>query len=151
PLERQSAAQYNKTWHTVQVQAPYREIRELTSRVEQDKGLIEALHLEAQPARADQPTTPGRRASADEVQARFRMTALELTPQAKVIIDRALAAGGEQPPASSPLALNVPGAATPRAPSGRDPFAFLSLPAPPAPPRPPTGAGGPEAPPPPPL
>jgi len=131
PLEKQSAAQFSKTWHTVQVQAPYREIRELATRIEQDRGILEALHLEAAP-RAE---TPGRRGSVDEVQARFRMTALELTPQAKSIIDRAIAAAGDaQVGSKSPLALQVPASPAPGSGGGRDPFTFLMPPAPPAPP-----------------
>lgn len=148
PLERQTAPQYNKMWHTVQVQAPYREIRELATRIEQDRGLVEALHLEAAPVRVGQSAPSGQRAPVDEVQARFRMTALELTPQAKVIIDRAVAAGGDaaQVGAKSTLALQVPASSPQGTAGGRDPFAFVTPPAPPPPPpgtRPSAGSGGP--------
>jgi len=137
PLERQTAAQYTKTWHGVQVQAPYREVRELATRIEQDRGLVENLHLEAAPVRQDLQA-PGRRFGADEVVARFRMTALELTPQAKVIIDRTLAAGGDSASTGGPrptLALQVP-TPGPQGNIGRDPFVFAT------PPPPPPGAPG---------
>jgi hypothetical protein len=126
PLEQQSSPQFNKSWHTVQVQAPYREIRDLAARIEQDKGILEDVHMEAAPAPPGQPaggTPPAR----DEIQARFKMTALELSPQAKAIIERALAAtgSGTQVPPGSPLALSVP---TGTARDGRDPFSFLTPP-----------------------
>ena len=147
PLERQSSAQFTKTWHTIQVQAPYREIRELASRVERDKGIIEDVHLEEAPA------APGGSArgagTQDEVQARFKMTALELSPQAKTIIERALAAtgGAGQVPPGSPLALSVPSGSA--GSIGRDPFTFLTALAGPRPPSAPTEpAGTTEAPPP---
>ncbi len=113
PLEKQSSAQFTKTWHTIQVQAPYREIRELASRVERDKGIIEDVHLEEAPPAPGQSASKSSPTAQDEVQARFKMTALELSPQAKVIIDRALTAtgGAAQVPPGSPLALSVPSGA----------------------------------------
>ena len=128
-LERQSTPQFTKSWHAIQVRAPYREIRELAARVEQDRGILEDVRVEAAPAAAGPP--PGSRSTpaADEVQARFKLAALELSPQAKVIIERTLAAGGKVAP-GSPLALPVPSAVT-KAPAGRDPFAFLTPPVPP--------------------
>jgi len=141
PLERQSAAQFTKSWHSIQVRAPYREIRELAARVEQDRGILEDVHLEA--ARADQRPSdePSR---GDEVLARFRLTSLELSAQAKQMVERTRAASGG-PPKAAPapsLALPVPTTGAPPGASGRDPFTFLT---PPAPPRPPTAAGpGPE-------
>jgi hypothetical protein len=130
PLEKQSSAQFTKSWHTIQVQAPYREIRELTSRVERDKGIVEDVHLEEAPPTPGQPAGPrSGPTTQDEVQARFKMTALELSPQAKVIIERALAASGGagQVPPGSPLALSVPTGTAPGS-IGRDPFTFLTSP-----------------------
>jgi hypothetical protein len=128
-LERQSMPQFTKSWHAIQVRAPYREIRELAARVEQDRGILEDVRVEAAPATAGQ--SPGSRSApaADEVQARFKLAALELSPQAKVIIERTLAASGGvgKVAPGSPLALPVPSAAT-TAPAGRDPFAFLTPP-----------------------
>ncbi len=142
PLEQQSAPQFTKTWHSIQVRAPYREIREMAARVEQDKGILEDVHLEA--ARSDRRATDESQPP-DELVARFKLTSLELSPQAKQIVERTLAASGTGPkaPSGSPLALAVPTTRGP-APAGRDPFTFLT---PPAPPRPPAAAGpGPEAP-----
>jgi len=140
PLERQSAAQFTKSWHAIQVRAPYREIRELAARVEQDRGILEDVHLEA--ARADQRPSdePSR---GDEVLARFRLTSLELSAQAKQMVERTLAASGGPPKAAPapPLALQVPTTGAPPSASGRDPFTFLT---PPAPPRPPVAGPGPE-------
>ena len=121
PLERQTAPQWVKSWHTVQVVAPYREIRELAARIEADRGVLEDLRLEPAPlppsGRAD-PTAP-----VDEVQARFRMAALELSAPAKRLVDRALGGGG-----GSVGILAAPGQ-VPEAPLARDPFAFVVAPA----------------------
>ena len=136
-LEQQSAPQFTKSWHSIQVRAPYREIRELAARVEQDRGILEDVHLEA--ARADQGSSdePHR---GDEVLARFRLTSLELSAQAKQMVERTRAASGGPPKAAPapPLALPVPTTGALPGASGRDPFTFLT---PPAPPRPPVAAG----------
>ncbi len=138
PLERQGTPQFNKSWHTIQVQAPYREIRELAARVEQEKGLLEDMRLDVPPAQATQPGASS--LSPDEVQARFKMAALELSTQAKQIIERAVAATGGTAQAAPrpPLALPVPTTVAQASPLGRDPFSFLT---PPAPARPATGQG----------
>jgi hypothetical protein len=138
PREQQSSPQFNKSWHAVQIQAPYREIRELATRIEREKGILEDVHLEAAPSQPGGPAgAPGSR---DEIQARFRMTALELSPQAKLVIDRARAATGTQVPPGSPLALSVPTGSAQSGTSGRDPFSFLT-----PPPGPARAAGGPPA------
>jgi hypothetical protein len=126
PLEQQSSPQFNKSWHTIQIQAPYREIRELALRVEGEKGILEDVHLEAA---AQTGGPPAAAAPRDEIQARFKMTALELSPQAKMIIERALAStrGTAQVPPGSPLALSVPSRET-KGSAGRDPFFFLTPP-----------------------
>ena len=134
PLERQSTAQWVKSWHTVQVVAPYREIRELAARIEAERGVLEDVRLEPAPT---PPATRGDAAApADEVQARFRMTALELAPASRRLVDRALGqapAGPALPPPAAPTPLT------------RDPFAFV-VPAKPAAPAPAPRAERPPAP-----
>jgi len=141
PIERQVSPQFTKSWHSIQVRAPYREIRELATRVEQDRGVLEDLRIDAAPGAAGQSTGPP---GPGELQARFKLTALELSPQTKLIVQKTLAAGsatGKVLP-GSPLALSVP-ATSKGGPDGRDPFAFLT---PPAPPGPPPGQLGPSSP-----
>ncbi len=152
PLERQATPQFTKSWHTIQVQAPYREVREMAARVEQEKGILEDLHLEPVPSPAGQPAGPlgAGPLAANEVQARFRMTAIELSAPAKRIVERTAASSGgaAQTQPGAPLVLPVPPRVAQAAPAGRDPFFFSAPPAPPAPPRPatPTSPGGPAAP-----
>lgn len=119
PLERQTTAQFSKSWYTIQVVAPYREIRELAGRVERDKGILEDLRLE--PAPPARPGRPGDGLAPNEVQARFRLTALELSAPARRIVDHALAPDGRAP--ASPAAGSTPGAGV-GAPLARDPFVF---------------------------
>jgi hypothetical protein len=126
PLERQVTSQWEKSWHAIQVVAPYREIRELAARIEAERGILEDVHLDPAPA----PLAPAGRPGAptvDEVHARFRVTALELSAPSKRLAERALGAGS-----------SAPRSATAPAPLTRDPFAFAvaRLPAAPAPPAP---------------
>jgi hypothetical protein len=131
PLERQATAQFSKSWHTVQVQAPFREVRELALRVEQDKGILEDVRLDQLPATPSGGPQTALHAP-DEIEARFKMTAIELSPQAKQIVERAAAAVGAQKSALPPLALPIPSKTIAQAPPpGRDPFSFLTPPAPP--------------------
>jgi hypothetical protein len=95
----------------VQVTAPFREIRELAARVEQEKGVLEDLVVEAQSA------------ASDELTARFRMTALELNPDGKRIVDRALATVG-RPGGGRPPALSLPLPRSDGVANLRDPFSF---------------------------
>ncbi len=124
PLERQSTAQWSKSWHAIQVVGPYREIRELAARVEAERGILQDVRIE--PAPAPPSGRPDGPAASEEIQARFRMTALELSQQAKRVLERVLAAGpaSGQPSASTAPALPpvAPGSAGP--PLIRDPFAF---------------------------
>jgi hypothetical protein len=126
PLERSGTAQFSKTWHTVTVVAPYKEVKELTGRVESEKGILEDMVLE--PAAKDDRALATGLVAADEVQARFKMTALELTPEARKVFDRSMAAAGPAPQAPSPtapgLALPVPTKVAEGPESARDPFAF---------------------------
>jgi hypothetical protein len=146
PLERLSSPQFTKSWHSIQVRGPYREMRELAARVEQDRGVLEDVHLAPVSTRDLSAGSAAEPRAADEVEARFKLTALELSPQAKLVIERTLAAsaGGTANVApGSPPALQVPPPSPSVSRAGRDPFAFLT---PPAPPRPPVGQAGPEAP-----
>jgi len=121
-LERQATPQFSKSWHAIQVVAPYAEIRDLAERVEGQRGIIEDVRLEPAPGAATLPPgrPPGQPASED-VQARFRMTALELSPAARQILDRVRAAGrGSADNSAAPLST-----AMAEPPLTRDPFAFV--------------------------
>ncbi len=137
PLERSATAQFTKSWHTIQVVAPYRELRELAARVEVEKGILEDVSVTTQGAgRPGGPRT-------DEVEARFKMTALELTPDAKKVFDRAVAASGTGAPAGGSLALPLPTTVPDTGAGARDPFAFVTgvrRPPPPGGPSAPDGA-----------
>jgi hypothetical protein len=120
PLERASTAQFTKSWHTIQVVAPYRELRELAARVEAEKGILEDVSVMAPRA--------GGGARPDEIEARFKMTALELTPDARKVFDRAVSAAGPGPqgaPSGGSLALPLPSDAAGVMPA-RDPFTFAA-------------------------
>ena len=123
-LERAMTAQFSKTWHTVSVVAPYRELRELATRVESEKGILEDMVVEPVPGQ------PGKVAP-EEVQARFKVTALELTPEAQKVFDRSLAAAGPAPApqgaGAGPLALSVPARGAEVPATARDPFGFGGL------------------------
>lgn len=139
PLERSATAQFNKSWHTIQVVGPYRELRDLAGRVETEKGILEDVTVTA--------IKDGGRlgaSRADEIEARFKMTALELTPDARKVFERAMAAsGGAAAGATAPsLALPLPAAPAEVGSDARDPFAMTTAmrrPAPPAGGRPPAG------------
>jgi hypothetical protein len=137
PLERSATAQFNKSWHTIQVVAPYRELRELAARVEAEKGILEDVSV-VTPRDAGRAGAP----RADEIEARFKMTALELTPDAKKVFERAVAAAGTAPQPGGSLSLPLPAAGPAGGPT-RDPFAFVAgvrRPAPSGPTGAPTGA-----------
>ena len=129
-LERQATAQFNKSWHPIQVVAPYRELRDLAARVEGQKGILEDMSVTA-----PKGVAPGASRS-DEVEAKFKMTALELTTEAKKILERALAASGAGPQPAAPgpslalpLPITVAGAvpAAPAAPRVETPKAVMEL------------------------
>jgi hypothetical protein len=134
PLERQSTAQFTKSWHAIQVVGPYHEVRELFGRVERARGIVEDVRIE--PVPASPAPRPDVAPSPDEVQARFRLVALELSPEVKRMFDRRPAAGasgsGEQAPAV--------GGDLQESATARDPFAFgagrrvAAVPKPPPPP-----------------
>jgi hypothetical protein len=145
PLERSATAQFTKSWHTIQVVAPYRELRDLAARVEAEKGILEDVSVTT-PRDAGRPGGP----RADEIEARFKMTALELTPEAKKVFDRAVVASGTGPQGTPPagsLALPLP-PTVPETGPARDPFTFVAGVRRPPPPGPAGGPGrGPGAPP----
>jgi hypothetical protein len=124
PLERSATAQFTKSWHTIQVVAPYRELRELAARVEGEKGILEDVSVTT-PREAGRPGGP----RVDEIEARFKMTALELTPEAKKVFERAVAASGTGPQGAPPagsLALPLPAAVPETGVPARDPFTFVA-------------------------
>ena len=132
PLERSATAQFNKSWHTIQIVGPYRELRDFAGRVEAEKGILEDVTVTAIKD-GGRPGAP----RADEIEARFKMTALELTPNARKVFERAMAAsGGAAAGATSPsLALPLPAAPAEVVSDARDPFAMTTAmrrPAPPA-------------------
>jgi hypothetical protein len=120
PLERQAVSQFNKSWHTVQVIGPFRDVRNLTTRIEREGGILEDVVLQIQTAPGgSQPPT-------DEIQAVMKLTTVELTQQSKDILKRVGATQGSGSGRVSSLALPVPtsdGAV-------RDPFAFAVAAAP---------------------
>lgn len=126
PLEQQDTPQFSKSWHAVTVQGPFQDLVDLATRVENDRGTLENVSMEAQNAPAPvaapgQPAVPAR--LTPEVLARFRVTALQLTQQARRIIDDAAKASGVTlvpPGPQAGLSLPVPSAST----EFRDPFAF---------------------------
>jgi hypothetical protein len=123
PLERSATAQFNKSWHSIQIVGPYRELRDLAGRVEAEKGILEDVTVIAvrDGGRAGAPR-------ADEIEARFKMTALELTPDARKVFERAMASsGGAAAGAPSPsLALPLPAAPAEVGSEARDPFAMTA-------------------------
>jgi hypothetical protein len=130
------------------VQAPYREIRELAARVEQERGILEDVRLESAPTASGTPASAA--VAADEIQARFKMASVDLSAEAKRIMQRALAASdtSTKAAAGASLALPVPTRVAQVSPlSGRDPFAFLLPPAPPRPAAPATTPAAPAQPP----
>jgi Tfp pilus assembly protein PilO len=119
PLERASTPQFNKSWHTIQVTGPYREMQALAVRVEREKGILEDMLLEGSTDGSNVGTL-----APDELRARFKMVALELTADAKRVLERAVAAAGGTGGAAAPaLALPVP-AKAPDSARPRDPFTF---------------------------
>ena len=124
PLERETAPQFRKSWHKVEVIAPYEELRELATRLEREGGTLEDVSLKLSKERG----RPGAD-KANEVEARFRLATIELTPESKAILRRALSMNRGAPPApvQPERALALPLPKDPATPSPlRDPFAFAS-------------------------
>ena len=126
PLEQQDTPQFSKSWHAVTVQGPFQDLVDLATRVESDRGTLENVTMEAQAPPAPVAVTGLQAApvrATPEVLARFRVTALQLTQQARRIIDDAAKASGvalAPPGPQAGLSLPVPSAAT----ESRDPFSF---------------------------
>jgi hypothetical protein len=123
PLERKETPQFVKSWQTVQVVAPFADFKELVARIEQDRGLMEDLVLEV-PREAARPGA----LDAREVHARFKMTSMEVTGEARRALQRALAINRTGP--GAPLLAEAPSALPRPAKTaetvGRDPFAFVA-------------------------
>jgi hypothetical protein len=140
PLEQHQTKQFGKSWHTVHVVGPYAELKGLATRVERERGVLEDVVVEVPPdAAVSALHGPG------EIRARFKLTALELSAEARKILDRAMSAAGGAPRAPDTarpsLALPVPSPG-PAGPPPRDPFQYAAaLPAPAAPRRPPDAPG----------
>ncbi len=126
PLEQQSTPQFSKSWHAVTVQGPFQDLVGMAARVEGERGTLDNVVIEAQTAQPVATQSPGPAPPprpTPEVQARFRVTALQLTQQARSIIEKAAKASGVSltpPTPGAGLALPVPSAAS----ESRDPFAF---------------------------
>src|SRR5438132_13029625 len=117
PLEQQTTPQFSKSWHALTVQGPFQDLVALASRVEGDRGTLEAMAIDVPPRSTQAAPAPGQRGAAinPEIQARFRVTALQLTPQARKIIDDAARASGVSltpPTPQTGLALPVPSPAS---------------------------------------
>jgi hypothetical protein len=111
PLEREAVTQFHKSWHVVQVVGPFREVKDLATRIEQEGGILDDFSI--QTVAAGGPLKP-----MDEVHARWNLAVVELTPSAKAILQRTVKAEG-----AGGLALPLPLAS---AVAGRDPFAFVT-------------------------
>jgi hypothetical protein len=133
PLESQSTPQFVKSWHTVRLLAPYREVRDLAARVEAERGIVEDMRID-QPAAAGPAPGP---APEGELQVRFRLATLDLSPQARQVLERVAKATGTAPAGGAALAQAPP------PPLARDPFALppgaVRTAGGPAPPQPPAG------------
>lgn len=126
PLEQQATPQFSKSWHALTVQGPFQDLVDMAARVETERGTLDNVSVEAQATQAPAPPQPGQAPQprvSPEILAKFRVTAVQLTQQARKIIEDAAKASGVSltPPApSAGLSLPVPTAAS----QFRDPFAF---------------------------
>jgi hypothetical protein len=133
-IERQSTPQFTKSWHSIDISGPYHELKGLAARVENERGILENISLTEAPKETREAARPreGQRlgpGGETEVQAKFRITSMELTPATRDILNRASQASGIQltpapPPSGTAPGLPVP--ATPGAgtPAARDPFVY---------------------------
>jgi hypothetical protein len=123
PLEQKATPQFVKSWQTVQVAAPFADFKALVARIERDMGLLEDMVLEV-PRETKRPGA----LDARDVQARFKMSSMEVTGEAKRSLQRALAVN--RPGPGSPLPPELPSALPSPTKSsetaGRDPFAFVA-------------------------
>lgn len=126
PLERQATPQFSKSWHALTVQGPFADLVEMAARVENERGTLDNVVIETQAAQAPAALQPGQAPQprgSSEIQAKLRVTALQLTQRARKVIEEATKASGVSlSHAVSPTGLSLP---VPSAASGsRDPFAF---------------------------
>lgn len=137
PLERQTTPQFIKSWQTVQLISPFHDLRELATRVEREKGILEDLSVDVPPAGAALPGQPPSPGAAVDVQAKFKLTSMEVTGEAKRILQRALAVTrtipGPTPQPEPSLQLPFPPRPTATASAARDPFLFAAPALPPVP------------------
>lgn len=131
PLERQTAPEFRKSWHTVQVLAPFGQFKQLAGRIERGGGILEEVSIKL-PTNGAKPKAKRKK----EIEAQFKLTTMELTPESKAILKRTLAVRRPAPekPAEPDRSLTLPlpsGLGKP-APQLRDPFAFVRT----APPKP---------------
>jgi hypothetical protein len=128
PLERQATPQFNKSWHTLELRGPYHDLRLLAARVEAEHGILENVTLSEVPRgpEAAEPRLGRPPDSGSEVQARFRMASVELTREARAILEKASAASGI--PVAPPAQPSAPALPVPAPPAGappmRDPFVY---------------------------
>lgn len=131
PLERLTTPQFVKSWQTVQLTTPFQDLRELATRVEREKGILEDLVIEVP------QTAPVVSGASPEIQAKFKLTSMEITGEAKRILQRAMAVARAAPgPAPAPeqsLSLPFPARPPTAATSARDPFLFAAPALPPVP------------------
>ncbi|HET8577040.1 MAG TPA: hypothetical protein VFO18_08080 [Methylomirabilota bacterium] len=139
PVERQTTPQFTKSWHSMEIIGPYQELKTLAAKVEGERGILESVSIgeaakEGREAviREGQRLGPG---GETEIQAKFRITSMELTQATRDILRRASQASGIQltptgPQSGPAVALPVPAPPTPGAPAPRDPFVFGVAPTP---------------------
>ena len=61
PLEQQATPQFSKSWHALIVQGPFRDLVGMAARVENERGTLDNVVIEAQPAQAPAAPGPGSR------------------------------------------------------------------------------------------
>ncbi len=134
-IERQSTPQFIKSWHTIEITGPYQELKGLAGKVEGERGILENVSVteapkEGREAALREVQRLGAGQAETEVQAKFRITSMELTQATRDILNRASQASGIQltPTAPPGTALGLPVPTTPAvagaAPAARDPFVF---------------------------
>ncbi|MGH9369009.1 MAG: hypothetical protein ACRD3M_15195, partial [Thermoanaerobaculia bacterium] len=126
PLEQQATPQFSKSWHALIVQGPFQDLVDMAGRVENERGTLDNVAIEAQAVQAPPAPPAGQQAphrGNSEIQARFRVTALQLTQRARKIIEDAAKASGVplgQLAPTTGLSLPVPSPVS----ELRDPFVF---------------------------
>jgi len=119
PLERESTARFRKSWHRVEISAPYRELVDLAGKVEHEGGILEEVTLDIDRKPGEAGTGP--------VRAQFRLSAMEPAEDARRILDRAIVAARQAGPPAQVAALTLPldERTAPPAAQLRDPFGFV--------------------------